>query len=185
MYFKQLSLVAISTALALSTIPALAGTWIVDKSKSSLGFSVLQAGNTLNGKFATWDADIDFDPADPATAVIKARINPASASTGNSQFDGVLLTPDWFDTSNFPAAQFVSDTVTLIEGNQYRATGTLTIRGTHQPVSLDFTLDIEGDQAHAEGIASVARTAYSLGTNVNQETVGDAVTVTLDLIATR
>lgn len=185
MLFKQLSLVAIATTFALSTAPALAGTWTVDKSKSSLGFSVPQAGNTLSGIFATWDADIDFDPADPENAVINARIDPASASTGNGQFDGVLLTPDWFDTSSFPEAEFASDTVTLLEGNRYRATGTLTIRGTHQPVTLDFTLDIMGDQAHAKGSASVARTAYSLGTSVNQQTVGDAVTVTLDLIATR
>lgn len=185
MYFKPLSLTVVATMLALSTLPGHAGMWTVDKNNSSLGFSVPQAGNTLTGVFATWDAEIDFDPSAPENAVITARVNPASASTGNGQFDGVLLTPDWFDTSAFPEAEFASDAVTLIEGNRYRATGTLTIRGTRQPVTLDFTLDIKGDEAHAKGSASVARTAYSLGTSVTQETVGDAVTVTLDLSATR
>lgn len=185
MLFKQLGFAALAATLALSTLPGHAGTWTVDKNNSSLGFSVLQAGNTLTGVFATWDAEIDFDPSAPENAVITARVSPASASTGNGQFDGVLLTADWFDTSAFPEAEFTSDSVSFLEGNRYRATGTLTIRGARQPVTLDFTLDIKGDKAHAKGSVNLARTTYSLGTSVNQETVGDAVTVTLDLNATR
>ena len=92
---------------------------------------------------------------------------------------------DWFDADAFPVAKFQSDAVSLVEGNSYRADGTLTIKGASHPVSLDFTLDIDGDTARAAGTAKLNRLDYGLGAGVGTDTVGDIVTVTLDLTATR
>lgn len=164
---------------------ALADTWTVAQDQSSLGFEVKQGENTLKGQFTTWDATIEFDPAAPESATITATVKPASASTGNPQFDGTLPGKDWFDVSAFPDAVFAADGATLVEGNSYRADGTLTIKGVSHPVALDFTLEIDGDTARATGTATVDRIAYKLGTGVGTDTVGDAVTVTLDLTAAR
>lgn len=164
---------------------ALADTWTLNPEQSSLGFEVKQGANTLTGKFANWDATIDFDPAAPESAKITATVNPASASTGNPQFDGTLPGKDWFDVAAFPDAVFSAEGATLVEGNSYRADGTLTIKGLSHPVALDFTLQIDGDTAKAEGTATVDRTAYKLGAGVGTDTVGDMVTVTLDLTAKR
>ncbi|MES0808578.1 YceI family protein [Roseibium sp. SCPC15] len=173
--------------LAISTLsgPALADTWTVDPAQSTLGFEVNQAGNTLAGTFASWTASIDFDPNAPEAAKISAEINPASAATGNPQFDGTLPGKEWFDVDGFPAAEFKADSVSLVEGNSYRASGTVTIKGVAHPVDLDFTLQIDGDTAKAEGKATLNRLDYQLGAGVGTDTVGDIVTVTLDLTATR
>lgn len=165
--------------------PGLADTWTVDQENSQLGFEVQQGSSKLTGLFGSWKASIDFDPAAPETAKISAEINPATATTGNAQFDGTLPNQDWFDVSAFPAATFQSNTVTLVEGNSYRADGTLTIKGMEQPVELDFTLEITGDTAKATGTATVNRLSYGLGAGVGTDTVGDIVSVTLDLTATR
>ncbi|MDN3719063.1 YceI family protein [Roseibium salinum] len=61
----------------------------------------------------------------------------------------------------------------------------MTIKGISQPVELDFTLDIDGDTATAKGTATVNRLDYKLGSGVGTDTVGDVVTVTLNLTATR
>ena len=108
-----------------------------------------------------------------------------SATTGNAQFDGALPGKDWFNAGDFPTAEFTSDTVELVEGNSYRAQGTLSIKGISQPVEMDFTLDIAGDTATAKGTAIVNRLDYQLGSGVGTDTVGDIVTVTLDLTAIR
>jgi hypothetical protein len=50
---------------------------------------------------------------------------------------------------------------------------------------MDFTLDIAGDTATAKGTAIVNRLDYQLGSGVGTDTVGDIVTVTLDLTAIR
>ena len=185
MILKHLTFVSF-TAVALSLSGAAsAAEWKVDDSQSTLGFEVKQGKGTLTGEFKEWSADIDFDPEAPEAAHIKAEIAPGSASTGNAQFDGTLPGADWFDVSSFPTATFETSDVKLVEGNSYTADGTLTIKGVSQPVVLDFTLDIDGDKAHAAGTATVDRSQYDLGAGVGTDTVGEAVTVTLDLTATR
>jgi len=163
----------------------LADTWTVAPEQSSLGFEVKQGEAMLKGQFTDWNAEIDFDPQAPENAKISATINPASASTGNAQFDGTLPGADWFDASAFPDAAFTAEGATLVEGNSYRTQGTLTIKGISHPATLDFVLEIEGDTATAKGTATVDRLAYQLGAGVGADTVGDAVTVTLDLTARR
>ncbi|MEO9528444.1 YceI family protein [Roseibium sp.] len=172
-------------SVAWSATPVAADVWTVDADQSRLGFEVKQGTGTVKGFFATWQARIDFDPAAPETAAITATVRPASASTGNPQFDGTLPAKDWFDVNAFPEAEFTAKSATRVEGNSYRASGTLTVKGVSQPVDLDFSLEIDGDTARARGTATVNRLAYKLGSGVGTDTVGDAVTVTLDLSATR
>ena len=169
----------------MTTLPASAATWTVVRDNSTLDFEVMQGDSALTGFFGSWNADIDFDPQSPETARITAKINPESASTGTPQFDGTLPGSDWFDAEGFPTATFASENVTLVEGNSYRAQGTLTIKGISQPVDLDFTLEVDGDTATAKGTAKLKRFDYQLGAGVGPDTVGDIVTVTLDLTATR
>lgn len=175
---------ALSSMATLAT-PVIGETWTVDPAQSKLGFEVQQGSGSLAGSFTAWQASIDFDVNAPEAAKIKAQIEPASASTGNPQFDTTLPAPDWFDAAGFPVAEFQADGASLVEGNSYQADGTLTIKGISHPVKLDFTLDIEGDTATARGTATLNRLDYQLGSGVGTDTVGDAVTVTLDLTATR
>ncbi|KZM50203.1 YceI family protein [Labrenzia sp. OB1] len=181
---KNAYTLSIIAASAFST-PALSETWNVDPERSRLGFEVKQGTDTLKGFFATWEADIEFDPDAPEQARISAEIKPMSASTGNPQFDGTLPGKEWFDINDFPTAEFTSQNVSHLEGNSYRADGLLTIKGAAQPVDLEFTLDINGDTAIAKGTATVNRLDYKLGAGVGTDAVGDIVTVTLDLTAVR
>jgi len=185
MTLKHFTTAVAVLSAATFTAPAFADTWKVDQDQSKLGFEVKQGSGTLTGVFASWEADIDFDPEAPQDAKISAEIKPVSAATGNAQFDGTLPGGDWFNAGEFPTAEFKSGAVTLVEGNSYRAEGTLTIKGISQPVELDFTLDIQGDKATAKGTAILNRLDYQLGSGVGTDTVGDIVTVTLDLTAIR
>jgi len=170
---------------ALPAAPAAADVWFVNAKQSTLGFEVAQAGSTATGVFTEWQAEITFDPEAPESARISATISPASVTTGTQQIDGTLTGKDWFDVSGFPQAEFTADGASRIEGNSYRAAGTLTIKGFSHPVALDFTLDIDGDTARAKGTATVDRLAYEIGSSAGTGTVGDTVKVTLDLTATR
>ncbi|MEP3301705.1 MAG: YceI family protein, partial [Roseibium sp.] len=119
------------------------------------------------------------------TADISAEITTLSAATGNQQFDGTLPGRGWFNVNEFPVAIFTTTDVSPAGDGAYVANGTLTIRDISLPIELAFTLDIQGDTATARGEAKVNRAAYKLGAEVNGDTVGEVVTVTLDLTATR
>jgi len=182
----RLGLTLLATTLGvLPLASAHATTWTVDHDKSVLGFEFNQAGTPVKGTFNDWSAEIVFDPEDLSAATIKADIQTGSALTGNGQFDGLIPTAQWFDTDQFPIATFQSDTVQLIEGNVYEAAGTLNLRGSTQPTTLRFSLDIQDTTAKATGTAEINRTAHKVGDGVAPNSVGIDVTVTLDLTASK
>lgn len=179
------TLFALAALLPLTSGAALADTWTVNPAKSTLGFEVKQAEGSVSGHFVSWQADIDFDPAEPEKAKISAQIETGTAETGNAQYDDMLTQPDYFNSSTAGMATFETKSVKEVSEGEYEAEGTLTIKGIEQPVTLDFHLEIDGDTAHATGKATLQRTQYEIGKSVDTSTLADAVTVTLDLTASR
>ncbi|MFD1694611.1 YceI family protein [Roseibium aestuarii] len=172
-------------ALPFLTTAVLADSWTVDPAKSTLGFEVGQADGAVKGQFQAFEADIDFDPANPGAAKISARIDTLSVATGNRQYDDMLAQPDYFNANTLSVATFETSAVTALGDDRYQAEGTVSIKGIAQPVTLVFTLHIEGDTAHAVGTAELSRSAFDMGASVTPPTLSDAVTVSLDLTASR
>lgn len=178
---------AVALLAALPALPASAATWVVDTAHSKLGFTGTQTGNAFSGRFGTWQAQIDFDPANPAAGHALVTIDMASALTGDPQKDGALPQSEWFNIKAFPKAVFEATGFKSKGGNAYEAMGMLTIRGVSKSVTLPFTLDIKGDTAHAEGKLDLVRTDFGVGQGAwaTGQMVALAVGVTLDLNATR
>ncbi|MBB4122174.1 YceI family protein [Martelella radicis] len=185
MRFSMKTLLAAAVLAAPFATPAMAETWTVDHDQSTLGFEVPQGGKTLSGTFESWTASIDFDPEAPEDALITVEIDTGSAATGNGQYDGMLETSDWFSVKEFGSADFTTDNVLVLDDGTYKADGLLTIKAVTLPIELGFTLDIDGDTAHVVGQATLDRKEYNLGPAVNADTVGETVTVLLDLTAMR
>jgi cytochrome b561 len=167
--------------------PAFAADWAVDPGKSALGFTASVSGANFEGKFKSWQAEISFDPANPAAGHAKVTIDMASAVTGDRQRDSALPDADWFAVKKNPQAVFEATSFTAKGGNQYEANGTLTIRGVAKPVTMPFTLDISGADAHAKGKLDIVRTDFGVGQGdwSTAETVGLGVSITFDLVAKR
>ena len=167
--------------------PAGAAGWSVDYAKSRLGFAVQWSNEPFTAVFKSWKADIDFDPADLAHAHAAVTIDMASEASDEEEFDSGLRGVFGFEVSQFPTAQFLATRFMHKSGNDYVATGTLTIRGVTKPVTLPFTLTITGKTAHATGIAQILRLDFNVGQGewAGDKPVSHEVTVTIDLTATR
>lgn len=176
-----------AAALLIGAGTAEAATWAVDPAKSRLGFTGSQTGTPFTGRFKTWTAAIDFDPAHPEAARVTAVVDTASATTDDPQKDEALPTPDWFDASSFATATFDAKGFAPKGGDAYETTGKLTLRGTVKDVVLPFTLTIVGDAAHATGHAKLVRTEFGVGQGAwtSGDNVALDVSVDLDLVATR
>ncbi|PHS28434.1 MAG: hypothetical protein COA84_01220 [Robiginitomaculum sp.] len=163
------------------------GNWAIDPAKSTLTFTFTHVGNTIEGRFTRWDADIQFDPDDLLDASITARIDLASAHTGDATYDAALPEADWFDLASRREAIFESQSITETGTGEYLMQGKLRLHGLSLPVSMPFSLKIDGDAAHAEGTATLDRLAYMIGANADPgaEYVSRKVTVTLSLSAIR
>lgn len=167
--------------------PAGAATWTVDPAKSSIGFSSVWTGKTINGTFKAFSASIDFDPAKPAAGKVSAGIDLASAVTGDRTVDGALPGDDWFAVKAARQARFATTSIAATGPGRYLAKGTLTIRGTSVPVALPFTLAIAGNVATMQGTAKLDRRAWKIGmaSDATADWVEFAVPVTVRIVARR
>ena len=110
-------------------------TYELEPAGSSLKFTAIQQGAKFESRFETFTARVQFDPAQPETGRITARIDLGSVDTGNPERDEVLKTADWFSLSQWPEASFTAERI-VRAADGYAASGTLTLRGVTRPVTL-------------------------------------------------
>ena len=125
----SLASIAVSTAL-------FAGTYNVDASHTNVGFTVKHMMITnVNGNFATYDANIDFDPATKTFKTFSATVETNSINTGIEKRDDHLRSEDFFASEKFPKMTFEM-TSYKADGDDGEMKGNLTIRGITKPVTL-------------------------------------------------
>lgn len=136
--------------------------WTVQKG-STLGFSATWSENAIEGRFKTWTADILFSPEALDRSKLTVAIDTASVDTGDAQRDQSLPSGDFFDTAEHPKATFTAAKFRKTGEGKFVADGTLDLRGVKKPLSLPFTLKIDGDTATARGVTTLDRTTFGVG----------------------
>ena len=164
--------------------------WRVNTAASSIGFSFVyqdpeNADTTFNGRFGQWRADIRFDPNDLAHSSAVVIIQVASAHDGVDIHDRALPTAEWFDAAGHPTAEFRTTSIRR-SGSGYEAVGQLTIKGHAQPVTLPFTLTIDGDHARMSGHLAISRRDFDIGVHSDaNDMISQNVTISVRVDATR
>lgn len=160
------------------------GEWVVQD--GTLGITVRQLGNDVEGSFAEWTAAINFDETpngDGKYGDVEVTISIPSLTLGSVTQQA--MGADFFDAQNHNTATYRADIFAQDQG--YVARGMLTIRATEAPVFLPFTLQIDGDTAVMEGQTRVNRTNFRIG-NGTQPTEGSLaydVVISVNLTAKR
>lgn len=155
-------LIALAMGIALfGSLPAWA-TDYVQAPGSTLTFATRYQGEVFSGNFANFRTRATFDPQDLANARLDVLIAPGSASTDNEDRDETLQGQDFFNSSQFPQARYQASVFRHLGGDEYAADGTLSLRGTSQPVTLTFTWT-PGAQPVLAGKATVRRLDFGIG----------------------
>lgn len=150
----------------------------------SLELRVTQMGSEVTGSFGAWRADITFDERtrEGTHGEVEVVIDTTSVRIGSvtEQARG----PDFLDVAEHPSATFTAEIRGADTG--FVADGTLSLSGAEVPVTLPFTLDIQGDTARMQGATTLNRLDFDIGeSHSDPETVGHAVEVLVELTATR
>ncbi len=179
-----------SSALVLVAPLAMAqtSTWKSDPAHSEVDFTIKHLGvSNVHGRLGHVDATITYDEKDVTKSKVDATIDVSGLSTGESARDTHLKTPDFFDTTQFANAKFVSTAVTK-GGAGLQIAGNLTIKGVTKPV----VLDVEGPGQPVTGMdkkphvgfsgsTTIHRTDFGIGSKFPAAVVGDDVKLTVDL----
>jgi cytochrome b561/polyisoprenoid-binding protein YceI len=136
--------------------------WAVQKG-GALTFTATWSGSAIEGRFKTWTADILFSPEALDRSKVTVSIDMASAATGDDQRDQSLPSGDFFDTAEHPKAIFTATRFRKTGEGKFVADGTLDLRGVKKPLSLPFSLKIDGDTATARGVTTLDRTTFGVG----------------------
>ena len=153
--------------------------WVIDPTHSEIGFKVrhLMISN-VSGKFDQFEAEVETENEDFATAQIRATIKTASVNTSNLQRDEHLRNSDFFEVENHPDILFTSQKAEKIDNDNFVLHGNLTLKGITKQVKLQveysgFTKDPwGGERAGFVVTGKINRNDFGLSFNAALETGG-------------
>ncbi len=153
------------------------GDWAVDPGHAEVAFIGRHFMLTkVRGRFTDITGTIRIAD-DPADSTVEVTIGTASLTSGSSERDDHLRSPDFFDVERFPTATFVSTAVDR-HGTAAKVVGDLTIVGITHPVTLEVEMlgamtDPWGaDRAVFSAYTEIDREDWGLTWNVALETGG-------------
>lgn len=171
-----------SEAAEAAPLQQVASQWAVQS--GAIDLEVVQFGNEVSGSFADWTAEITFDESILIGDVGTVRTTIAIPSLALGSVTQQAMGADFFDAQNHPTAVF--DAVLSHASDGYQAIGTLQIKENAMPVTLPFSLTIDGDTASMDGTITLDRRDFGIGDNMaDAANLGFEVRVKVSLTATR
>ncbi|HSK08028.1 MAG TPA: YceI family protein [Vicinamibacterales bacterium] len=165
--------------------------WRLDPAHSTVEFAVKHMMfTTVRGRFKELSGTIRADEENPSTSSVEVEIHAASIDTGTSDRDTHLRSADFLDVGNHPTITFRSREVIgayAEEGDHFKVTGDLTIRGKAMPVTLGVVFQglgkdpWGGQRAGFEARGEIDRREWGLMWNQALETGGILVGNTVKL----
>lgn len=156
------SALLISTFAAVFTVTA-AQAIPIDAAKSNVTATGKQLGVPVTGKFKKIVGDVVFNPAQLAQAKAKIEIDVGSYDMGMADYNQNIIGAEWFNAAKFPKASFVSTGIKAAGANGYTVTGQFTLKGRVQTVSFPVTTKTEGTHQIFDGVLTVKRNAFGVG----------------------
>lgn len=159
----------------------------LDASASRVAARASQMGVPIEGEFRRIQADLDFDPASPATGSAKVRIEVGSFDLGDEELNQELRRAEWFDAGQHPVATFVSTGITAPGPGRLEVAGQLTIKGHTLAVIVPVQHSRDGQRQVLEGSLPIRRLLFDIGSGAWADTavVADEVEIRFRLVTAR
>ncbi|HEY2583920.1 MAG TPA: YceI family protein, partial [Mucilaginibacter sp.] len=112
--------------------------WVIDPMHSEVQFKVKHLViSTVSGFFKSFEGSMDTVNDDFEDADISFSLDIESIDTNQSQRDGHLKSPEFFDAEKYPKITFKSTSFKKTDDDEYKLTGNLTIKDVTKSVTLD------------------------------------------------
>ena len=167
-------------------------TWKIDPAHSSVTFAIdYMVLTEVTGNFKEFSATMTSEGGEAGKSnAVQVSIKTAGITTGNEKRDTHLRSADFFDAEKYPEITFVSRSFEKGEGDSYKITGDLTMRGVTKPVAIDARYigeakDPWGNQRRGfKGTTTISRNDFGVKYNSALETggllIGTDVTVSIN-----
>ncbi|MDB4921191.1 YceI family protein [Mucilaginibacter sp.] len=146
--------------------------------RSVITFKTRNMGIGVDGTISGLQADVHFNPSDPATSTIDASVDANSINTDNSSRDEHLRGEDYFDVAHYPKITLKSVSFKHKNGDNYTGQFNLNIKGKSKLVDIPFTYTQTGNTSSFKGSFKLNRLDYGIGSS--SLVLADEVTVNID-----
>ena len=150
------------------------GTWDIDASHSTVGFSVRHMMvSKVRGYFREFSGE-PVTATDPSQSSVTATIDMDSIDTRQEQRDAHIKSADFFDVGNHTVMTFRSTGVRAA-GEDWHVDGELTLKGITKPVTLELELNGFGPDAYGG-----TRAGFSAKTVISRSEFGVDIAMPMD-----
>jgi polyisoprenoid-binding protein YceI len=146
--------------------------------KSTLTAAFRQQGVSVENPFTRWSGRIDYDAKNVAAASAQIEVDMASYDIGDPLYAAELAKKSWFDTAAHPKGTFRSTAIKPVSATRFDATGTLTLKGKSQTITVPVTVN----GTTFDGTFTISRKAFGIGDPVWDEAVEDRITIKFHLV---
>lgn len=154
------------------------GTWVFDSAHSSLEAVARHlVVSKVRGRFGSFEGRVEIGE-DLTDSHVEVTIEATSIDTNEPDRDAHLRSEDFLDAENYPELRFESDRIERTGDERFEVEGTLTIRGTSAPVTVDvqylglFTDPWGNEKAAFTGSTNLRRADWGMTWNQALETGG-------------
>lgn len=158
---KKISMWVLGSILAMSAGAVEYKAIQVDKSKVT--FQYKQMGVAMDGRFKKFSAQLNLDPAKPATAQAQIEIDLASVDAGSAEADDEVVGKAWFNAKAFPKAVFVARQIKATGPQQFEVSGVLTIKGKSQDIKFPLQYTAQAQAGVFSGGFVMRRADFAIG----------------------
>ena len=133
----------------------------------------------VEAAFKKFTIVIDYNPQTPGAATAKVEIDTASLDLGEAEMNQEVAKKEWFNSSQFPQATFVSSAIKPLSAGKLSVTGNLTIKGKTVVVTFPMLVKSAAGKQIFEGALPIKRLAFNIGEGEWKDTsmVADEVTI--------
>ena len=156
----------------------------IDIAKSSVTATGKQMGVPVTGKFKKMSGDVVFNPSQLTSAKAKIEIDVGSYDMGMADYNQNVIGAEWFNAAKFPKASFVSTGIKAVGANSYTVAGQFTLKGRAQNVSFPVAVKTEGTNQVFDGVLTVKRNAFGVGSGdwADTSVVADDVAIKFHIV---
>ena len=187
MIWRRICIGALAAMALSASAIAEPSVWRIDPDASTVVITFDVDGEPRQGGFGTFQGEARFDPAALEEARLRFEIETASIDLDEPFATDFVKSIDWLFVEEHPVAIYELQRLERVEGDRFRATGLLTMRGRTHPVTGDLTLNLGETAGAAVGMAGLNRKDFNVGVGFSTlfVEIGPLISVSFDLKATR
>ena len=185
---KRLGFAVFLTLLGVLNVNAQDATmWKIDKSHTSVNFSINHFFSAVTGKFTDFDGNIYFDPNNLKGSKAEFTVSINSVNTDNGKRDKHIQSKDFFEAETFPKITFKSTKFEKKLDTEFLVHGKLTIKDKTKEVILPMKITGKMEHPMMKGTLilgvdidiTINRTDYGVGIGnwATTMVVGDKVKI--------